>query len=129
MDIVLDSRVDGLIKDDAGAVCGIRIGEDEATAGAVVLARSIANAYQERGNGWLQRVDPAMDRYQINTLNTDAEVAEVENEIAGTDYDGRIAKIEAQIEAADFDTRLEAIDREQLDPAWDSLARTRRSLR
>ena len=38
VDIVLDSRVDGLLTDDAGAVCGIRIGEDQATAGAVVLA-------------------------------------------------------------------------------------------
>ena len=38
VDIVLDSRVDALLTDDEGAVCGIRIGEDQATAGAVVLA-------------------------------------------------------------------------------------------
>ncbi len=38
VDIVLDARVDGLLTDDDGAICGIRIGEDQATAGAVVLA-------------------------------------------------------------------------------------------
>lgn len=38
VDIVLDSRVDGLLTDDAGAVCGIQIGPDQATSGAVVMA-------------------------------------------------------------------------------------------
>jgi fumarate reductase flavoprotein subunit len=38
VDIVLDSRVDELLTDENGAVCGIRSGADEATAGAVVLA-------------------------------------------------------------------------------------------
>ncbi len=38
VDVVLDSRVTGLITNDEGRVTGIRIGDDEATAGAVILA-------------------------------------------------------------------------------------------
>lgn len=38
VDIVLDSRVTGLITNDQGRVTGVRIGEDEASCGAVVLA-------------------------------------------------------------------------------------------
>jgi fumarate reductase flavoprotein subunit len=38
VDVVLDARVDGLLLDDAGRVHGIRIGDDEATCGAVVMA-------------------------------------------------------------------------------------------
>ncbi len=38
VDLVLDSRVDELLTDESGAVCGIRIGEDKAMSGAVVLA-------------------------------------------------------------------------------------------
>ncbi|MCZ6709894.1 MAG: FAD-dependent oxidoreductase [Gammaproteobacteria bacterium] len=38
VDIVMDSRVDELLRDDAGGVIGIRIGDDEASCGAVVMA-------------------------------------------------------------------------------------------
>jgi fumarate reductase flavoprotein subunit len=38
VDVVLDSRVTGLVTNDEGRVTGIRIGDDEATSGAVVLA-------------------------------------------------------------------------------------------
>ena len=37
-DMVLDSRVTGLLTDEDGRVRGIRVGDDEATAGAVILA-------------------------------------------------------------------------------------------
>lgn len=47
VDIVLDSRVDQLLIDDSGAVCGIRSGEDEATAGAVILATGGFGANEE----------------------------------------------------------------------------------
>jgi fumarate reductase flavoprotein subunit len=38
VDLVLDARVDELLRNDAGRIVGIRIGEDEATCGAVVVA-------------------------------------------------------------------------------------------
>jgi len=38
VDVVLDSRVDELLRDDSGRVVGIRIGQDEAHCGAVVMA-------------------------------------------------------------------------------------------
>ncbi|MEK9821664.1 MAG: FAD-dependent oxidoreductase [Gammaproteobacteria bacterium] len=38
VDIVLNARVDALIRDEDGAVCGVSIGEDKATAAAVVMA-------------------------------------------------------------------------------------------
>ena len=38
VDVVLDSRVTGLVTNDEGRVTGIRIGDDEATCGAVILA-------------------------------------------------------------------------------------------
>jgi len=38
VDMVMDSRVDELLRDDSGRVVGIRIGADEASCGAVVMA-------------------------------------------------------------------------------------------
>jgi len=38
IDLVLDARVTGLLRSDSGDIAGVRIGEDEATCGAVVLA-------------------------------------------------------------------------------------------
>ncbi len=38
VDVVLDSRVTGLVTNDEGRVTGIRIGDDEASCGAVILA-------------------------------------------------------------------------------------------
>jgi fumarate reductase flavoprotein subunit len=38
VDLVMDSRVEELLRDDDGRVVGIRIGEDEASCGAVVMA-------------------------------------------------------------------------------------------
>lgn len=38
VDLVLDARVDSLVADSDGRVCGVRIGGDEASAGAVIVA-------------------------------------------------------------------------------------------
>ncbi len=38
VDLILDARVDELLRDDAGRVIGIRIGKDQASCGAVVIA-------------------------------------------------------------------------------------------
>jgi len=38
VDLILDSRVDALLRDDAGSIIGIRIGSDRASCGAVVIA-------------------------------------------------------------------------------------------
>ena len=38
VDLVLDSRVTSLVTDDEGRVTGVKIGEDEATCGAVIMA-------------------------------------------------------------------------------------------
>jgi len=38
VDIVLNARVDALIRDEDGAVCGVGIGDDRATAAAVIMA-------------------------------------------------------------------------------------------
>lgn len=38
IDVVLDARVDELLTDEQGAICGVRIGEDTASCAAVVMA-------------------------------------------------------------------------------------------
>lgn len=47
VDFVFGSRVSGLLTDDSGAVCGIRIGDDQATCGAVIMATGGFGANQE----------------------------------------------------------------------------------
>lgn len=47
VDFVLNSRVSGLLTDDAGAICGIRIGEDSASCGAVIMATGGFGANKE----------------------------------------------------------------------------------
>lgn len=47
VDFVLNSRVSKLVSDDAGAICGIQIGDDVATCGAVIMATGGFGANKE----------------------------------------------------------------------------------